>query len=774
MNFETHCQRVWSSRFFRRLGSLYWQRWPRGPWKPGKGEVVLDGQWGVEMPPHAGRFLQNAIAQFHEFRRVGFGIQGRRPSPAGDRSIRFLLSDAPAHPERFTLAICPRRITISSRTGNGLAHGLFYLERMMELRGAPVLPLGRQSHAPRFDLRLHCDVWGGYTVTPRWLPVPRRKETFLLLARHGINATQLRARLGDFFQDSRYPEISNPKSQLNLRRLRQVVADARDCGLSLILHADNFRLPPDHPLFRRKPSLKGTPIFTGVACPVCTGTREGLDLVARGWERVFREVPGLGGMIAIVGGECFTHCAMRPVRTAEGRNPCPRCGSRHSADVAAELLGAVSRRVHRVAPRARILAWPYSAECREVWNADHAEMERFIRRLPKNSAYVLEIDKDGIQPVRGAPGLYRHIWDYSSSFVGPSSRYRHQAAVAGKAGVPLCVKTESLQGWEAGFMPYLPIMDHWQRRWTLLRQTSARDIHMGWPAFGFNDAPPMELAAWQLWTPAPVARSVLDQMTARDFSPRAVPTLRRVHRLFGEALEMLPSHCMGYYRYVQFLGSAHPLLLSKDEPLDDAFLGFHFYEGEGFLTLDSSQVRRTPLVYRDNVVNPLRPLVLPRGRDAAQAAAACVRRAARAWQRALALYESVAPQIPPHRLDDYVAERRILRHLAHTWRTWANVEEFYIQRNLLEAMDLNCYSGEVFRPEHTRTLKRMLALAEDEWKNCRAAWDNLRGDPRLDLSLRLDAPTVPMRRLYAAKFRHARRVIATLERRLSRGEGRRR
>lgn len=237
---------------------------------------------------------------------------------------------------------------------------------------------------------------------------------------------------------------------------------------------------------------------------------------------------------------------------------------------------------------------------------------------------------------------------------------------------------------------------------------------------------------------------------------------------------MLPSHCMGYYRYVQFLGSAHPLLLSKDEPLDDAFLGFHFYEGEGFLTLDSSQVRRTPLVYRDNVVNPLRPLVLPRGRDAAQAAAACVRRAARAWQRALALYESVAPQIPPHRLDDYVAERRILRHLAHTWRTWANVEEFYIQRNLLEAMDLNCYSGEVFRPEHTRTLKRMLALAEDEWKNCRTAWDNLRGDPRLDLSLRLDAPTVPMRRLYAAKFRHARRVIATLERRLSRGEGRRR
>jgi hypothetical protein len=150
------------------------------------------------------------------------------------------------------------------------------------------------------------------------------------MARHEIHATQVRVPLSDFIHDRRYPEISHPHWRENERRLRNIVADAAAGGLDLYWHADNFRLAPDQPLFRRKPRLKGAPIFTGVLSSVCTGSDEGLDLIARGWEQVFRAVSGLGGMIAIVGGECFTHRAKggRADLREDGDAPCLGSGTR--------------------------------------------------------------------------------------------------------------------------------------------------------------------------------------------------------------------------------------------------------------------------------------------------------------------------------------------------------------------------------------------------------------------------------------------------------------
>jgi len=601
-------------------------------------------------------------------------------------------------------------------------------------------------------------VWGGYTVTPRWLDVPHRKETFLLLARHGINAVQIRALLGDFFHDPRYPEISNPRWKENVNHLRRILRQANECGLDLILHADNFRLPPDHPFFRRKPLLKGSPIFRGEICTLCTGSREGLDLIAHGWERIFREVPGLGGMIAIIGGECFTHCAMRPVRDEQGRNTCPRCSTRRPADVAADLINAVSLRVRRVAPQAKILAWPYAAEAEYVWNADEDELKRFMRRTKNSATYVLEIDNDGTQPVRGEPGMVRWLNDYSSSFVGPSSKFRFLSKVADELDVHVCVKTETLQGWEGGLMPYMPHLDHWRRRWEILRKSPARDIHMGWPVYGFNDAPPAEIAAWNLWSPAPAAGDVLDQMIDRDFGRPSRVKIRKAYRLLGEALEMLPCHLLAYYSQIQVMGSANPLLLKADESLADEFLSFHYYHGEGYSTTDSTTVRR-PLPYSENGVHLA---LTPEGLDTNMVAARCVHRAADAWDRAMRLYESVRDAVPRHRRDHFQNEHRLIRHLGHMWRTWAHAEEFYRLRARLEPLNFDCHLKHDFYPYRIRILNQMLAIAKQELKNSRAAWANVRGDDRLDTSLRLDVCTVPMPRLYAAKFRHTGNVIKKL------------
>lgn len=165
---------------------------------------------GASLPiPQPGPFLRNTIEQFNAFRRVGFGIVPL--SRPGGHFIRLVRGGAISHPEGFACPIKRNEIEIVNQTESGLAQGLFHLERAMELRGMPVLKTGKIVFRPRFDLRLHCDVWGGYTVTPRLIDVPRRRETFLLMARYGINATQVRVQLSDVFHDARYPEISNPR-----------------------------------------------------------------------------------------------------------------------------------------------------------------------------------------------------------------------------------------------------------------------------------------------------------------------------------------------------------------------------------------------------------------------------------------------------------------------------------------------------------------------------------------------------------------------------------
>lgn len=512
-------------------------------------------------------------------------------------------------------------------------------------------------------------------------------------------------------------------------------------------------------MFKRRPGLKGAPIFKGEVCPVCTGNREGMELIAGGWDRVFAEAPGLGGIIAIVGGECFTHCAMRPVRGPDGRNPCPRRGSISSADVAGNLVVEVSRRIRLVAPPATVLAWPYSAEEGFAWGAGREEMERFISRVAGHAVYVLEIEKEAIQRVRGERGVYRAISDYASSYVGPCLRFRHQAVVAGREGARLCVKTETLQGWEGGALPYLPVMDHWRRRWDTLRKTPARDIFMGWPVFGFNDAPPMELAAWQLWDPSLPTAQILDRMIRRDFGSRAAPGIRKAYRMFGESLEMLPRHWTAYYAWIHFMGSANPLLLDPQEKLADEFLGYHFYGGEGIDSSKAGKPRRNRLPYWDNLTQPL---IVPEGLDAPAVAMRCVRRASTAWGRALALYESFGSMVLRQMRANYMAERRILRHFDCLLKTWAHAEEFYLARCRLKAIDRDCYSRLELGKERKMVLDKMLSIARAELKNSWAAWANARGDDRLDVSLRLDTPTVPLEQLYRAKFRHTLRVIAVL------------
>lgn len=381
-------------------------------------------------------------------------------------------------------------------------------------------------------------------------------------------------------------------------------------------------------------------------------------------------------------------------------------------------------------------------------------MRKFITLLGEGCSMVLEIEKDGVQAVRGEPGASRLIKDYSISFAGPSQRFARQGKFARMAGTALCAKTETLGSWECGMVPFLPLMTNWAKRWDLLRKSPARDLHMGWPLYGFYPALPAELAAWQLWKQSPGAATVLKQLLARDWGADNIPSLLKIYTGFSRAFEMLPNHYTSYYTFVQFLGAANPLILDMRETLPREFYGFHFYQGEGGATDDGEKPSVVKLPYEDHIRYWW---IHPPG-DPAAIAARCVRRAEKCWGQWESLYLKIAADTNRMRF----LETKIVIYLGSMLRTYANLEEFYALRRKYQALNKHYYfKTSRWKPYRAVCLK-MKEIAGSELVNAKRCWKTIRGDERFDLSLRLETPTLPIAELYEAKFRHTRRLIQRL------------
>src|SRR4029079_6208873 len=130
-------------------------------------------------------------------------------------------------------------------------------------------------------------------------------------------------------------ELNHADAEKNLAALGEAAKRAATFGVTLYFVAVSPKLPADHALFKRRPEVRGAQLSfhpTAAGQPLhclCSSSDQALGFHADVFGRMFRDVPELGGLILIIGGESYYHCFMRAAGAAKiGTTNCPHCNGR--------------------------------------------------------------------------------------------------------------------------------------------------------------------------------------------------------------------------------------------------------------------------------------------------------------------------------------------------------------------------------------------------------------------------------------------------------------
>jgi hypothetical protein len=722
-----------ASPFYKWLHTPHNQRFLPKPWKPGENEFLIDDEWSVrtfgkmdEPGPFAVEEIRTFFADSGRInlkdktskRQILLGVEGT----AANRLER----------ESYTLKAGYRSVEISSPTWRGVLYGVYYLEQLLLERGMPALSPFTVTRHPEFDVRMFGDVYGTFAVSGLRINRPVNRDTFSALSRLGANATFTFVQLTDYLDGSIYPELKNPNREKNLAELARLAALCKSVGLDLYLDAYNPKLPSNHPVFLAHPNARGASQHGRDIRSLCPSDPETLRFIAESWADVFRRVPDLGGMVAIIGGEGFYHCYMRAGKDGPD---CPRCRNRAAEDVVSDLTNAVFRAVRRVKPDAELLAWPYSAF---VWSKDPFQLG-LIAKLDPGIELVSEIDKDYLYK---KDGYVKNIWDYSIDFLGPSDRFKAQKAAVEERGLKLCAKTETSVSLEFHSVPYIPCLERWGERMDIIRAQKPSSIFYAYDITGFTRSRSDELACRLSWKPAGTAAEEIRKIAERDFGPEAAEDVVGGWDLFSRAVGHCPHLTHGYYRGPSFIGAAQPLML-REENMPAKLFGRFFYLAEEDLSEGTGQALKVRPIYTPDI-------------EVSPAEMADMDKAVELWEQGVRTIESARGSVTAPHAGEFQKEADLGAYLLTIFRAIANGNHFFALRKEYLKLAKAGPIPAAKRGRATELLREMEKVASADVVNAWQALGIARRDPRFDLAVRLDLDYPPLTEMIDAKIEFQR------------------
>lgn len=689
---------------------------------PEEGDVALTGAWRLAT---AGN-LPGLAAAADDLRAFLVGC-GLTLSETADREIVLAAADD-APPAGFRLMVEADRVTIEAASAAGLWAGVVDLERSIALRRAAILRRGTIERRPAWPVQISQAPYGANYLIPDLSADYLSDDAFRLLTQFGVTGMTIYGDWLLYIRNERYPELTHPEQEHHVATLRDATERAGQFGVRLYFVPVSPKLPADHALFRREPTLRGSRIVTGLEgrdrAPhnLCSSSAEGLWLHGETFAALFRDVPDLGGLILIVGGESYYHCFTRPDKTGrpEGEQTnCPRCARHSPEEVVAGLLAATADGVRRVAPDRPVMAWPYSAF---VWSGDPDQLA-LIGRLPAGVALLTEIDKDAWAP---KDGYEKHIWDYSVDFTGPSDRITRQAAAVRQRDGRLFVKTETALGLECIQVPYVPALPRLGTKWARVRELAPAGVLQSWMFFGMWGSPAEELGWWANWRADVPLDDALRSMAERDFGARADSVLAAWHAM-SEAVGHLP-YIPTYFHGPEFIGPCHPLLFDRDEPVPDLFHAALYYlqENEATFATVAQEVRHSLVTAELPARFVGRHLRAPAGANVWAIVFAEYAAAAAAAERAFGLLRATADEVDAGPETPLGEQRGLVEFLGRSWRCAEHTLRFLVARQRWEG---------THRP---RDRDEMIAVARAELLNARGARHLFTDHPWLNLKLRRD------------------------------------
>ncbi len=664
---------------------------------PRADEFVLDETWHIVGDRTTGEVASTAVADFREYldRRAGVKVDlhlADSSTMVGYHKavIVGLPNDMPSYAagldrsESFHIEANEDAVIVCGYDERGIMRGLYHLEDLMDLRGGPILSHTSTTRYPRLTPRITCAPF----LADQELDVPIDPYTdglLSLISHNGFNAIWLFGNIHDLGQSPIYPELGQDAPQ-KLARLDAMIRRAQKYGIDVYLYLGKNLLPPA--FFDKHPEVKGcawSAGWKGTGFLMCTSVPKARTYLEEATASIFRQAPGLKGIIFIFGNEGFMHDWMAR------KMDCPRCQDRSPFDVVTELIATLNRGAKAGRPDAEVVAWPYSGG---TWTVGDPNQMKIIELFPRDVIFQGNFETTYYSQLGTfRDGVGANIYDYSISNLGPSERFQRQAEAAAKRNIKVWAKTEFSYSQEFIQTPYIPTLQQWIERFehiTAMPQVSG--AFMNWQHYGFMPSRCAEIAKWYSWEPQPDLDTLLSGMATRDFGA-AAPKVVEAWSHFTQALRDYPfSADIVLHSPVQ-KGPSHPLFLDASyQPVDSA--------GRNFTN---------SLMW-----------TMPYG---VEITAKYFRLMQDEWHRGVSTLEEAAAQVPADKKKNLEQEVGIAKVLLSCVDTCLNFIAFCQARLSLATED--------DRDRRSRILDQMAEIAESELLNSQQALPYVKVDSRL-------------------------------------------
>jgi hypothetical protein len=669
-------------------------------------QVELKGAWAVRSARKHPAELAVAADATGFLKRFGAEIR--------DDAKNEVLLEIGSAERGFRVSASDTRVEVHAADANALWAGWVYCENALRVAGAPIIARTEVTREAAWPIQIAPPTWGSNYAVPDLSREYVTDETFRSLAHAGANGMFV---YGDFLvyaAGTRFAELNHPDAERYLATLRETTERAAAFGVKLYFVAVGPKLSADHALFKRRPGTRGARLFYAADDPrpalhcLCSSDADALGFHGDVFGKMLRDVPELGGLICIVGGESYYHCFMRAGGAAIGHTNCPKCEGKVAEDVIANLLKVTTDAVHAANPHAEVMAWPYSAHA--FWSKEPNQFD-LIDRLPAGVSLLSEIDKEQ-HVTRG--GLDKYIWDYSVDYDGHSDRIVSQSVRCRQRDRDLFIKTETAHGIELLHLPYVPAIGRSAQQWQSVRAMKPRGVLQRWGFIGMFDSAAERVGFLARWEADYQVRGATLAVARQLVGEALAPQLVAAWSHFDEAVHHIPVLTTGaYYCGPAFLGPCHPLpVWQPNGPIPDAFKGYLYYLLEHEPSLNDARSRQKD----DLTLTSTRQLGAPaipvenefeKARDAA----------AKGYERLVAMKNDDSPEI--------VEQRAVGEYLYRTFRATVNSIRFV--RQIEDA-----------KGDRERIRDTLTPIAQDELENARAAQAMYTAAPWLNHKLRLD------------------------------------
>ena len=461
---------------------------------------------------------------------------------------------------QYSISIGKNGVTITAETPRGAARALFRLQAMMRLRRAPFLKKGTFDSSKDLSPAVAYPAFSTYMTNEMDYPEAYHENYLKRLARTLYSGFHLNLQMAIFAKSELLSEFDHPDAEKNLETLRKIVACAEKFGLDVYLSYYLEPIKGDHPAFQNHPEIRGSRIVGTDNLYICCCSS---DMVRRFYTeqaaRLFREIPGLGGLLMIAGCEGWLHCHTACAQTPDGLCECPRCRELEPERSVADMFNMMAAGVKKVSPEADFVVWNYGIH---AWS--DVLGEKFVSYLSKDCTVMANFDTGDDFKLEGAEGTY---FDYSFTCVGPSTPYKAQMALTQKRKMKMMAKCESGTPLEYCSLQYVPAMTRWERKYSNIIKMGSSGAVFNWKFVGYTEGLSQELAGLMS---GGEQKNILKKLAAQHFGSDNVETVLQAWKKFDRAIDFHPFSIgsAGYFKGPFYIGPAQPLLLSTDTPAD--------------------------------------------------------------------------------------------------------------------------------------------------------------------------------------------------------------